>query len=345
MKPKRHILAAVLPFLLFVIGGHLILSPTCSDAQGTPSWWGSDRWWDWTDYRASVGVRFAVPQLVSGSVTWKGRDHDLMATADAEGFNFVRTPDFFKEGWFTLYVDRLALRAHFEEDHRFRGLIGTGVYTPVLSIPAEYPGGIIDPTTGTIQDPERFSELDLGWTRFGLDLDLIRYPHLRAGINMDRHYESCAFIDRQGITGTTLQNIFVYDPAMGKAYWVYWADYDNDPRYYTTKQVPVTIGIHGKAVPGRIRGIPLTAEARVRIPMPFLSDITGAKRVAKVTDWEVSVGLRPNIWNTSLYAISSFAMGLDVGYRSTYLDMSSGDDDWQVKAHWHALFVQVGLYY
>ena len=69
------------------------------------------------------------------------------------------------------------------------------------------------------------------------------------------------------------------------------------------------------------------------------------KSEARVTEWEVSAGLRPAVWHTSLYGFSTFSMGLEAGFRSTYLDMTLDDAKWAVKAHWQGLFVQVGLYY
>ena len=107
----------------------------------------------------------------------------------------------------------------------------------------------------------------------------------------------------------------------------------------------MTIGLHATAIPGRIRGIPLIAQARIRIPMPLISQLMKAGGEAKVTEWEVSAGLRPAVWHTSLYGFSTFSMGLEAGFRSTYLDMTVIDGKWAVKAHWQGLFVQVGLYY
>jgi len=339
LKPKRHIHAAVLPFLLFVIGCFLILSPTHSTAQGSQSWWGSDHWWDWSDYRGSLGVRFWMPKLASGSVTSTGKERDLLG-----GYNFLPKPDYFKEMWFTLYIDRLALRFNFQEDHKFNGLIGTGAFTPSEVAPVPYPG-VHDPTR-IIPYPQRFSELDVGWTRFGLDLDLVRYPFLRAGINFDRHYEAPIFVNRQDIENLTgLAPDLYYEPTTEKYYWVYLAFYGGYVQKFTTGQPPVTIGLHATAIPGRIRGIPLTVEARIRIPMPLIKQLLQIKSEARVTEWEVSAGLRPAVWHTSLYGFSTFSMGLDAGFRSSYLDMTVDDGKWAVKAHWQGLFVQVGLYY
>jgi hypothetical protein len=79
--------------------------------------------------------------------------------------------------------------------------------------------------------------------------------------------------------------------------------------------------------------------------MPLIKQLLQIKSEARVTEWEVSAGLRPAVWHTSLYGFSTFSMGLEAGFRSTYLDMTVADDKWAVKAHWQGLFVQVGLYY
>ena len=348
LKPKRHIHAAVLPFLLFVIGCFLILSPTHSTAQGSQSWWGSDRWWDWSDYRGSLGVRFWMPKLASGSITWIGKEHDLLG-----GYNFLPKPDYFKEMWFTLYIDRLALRFNFQEDHKFNGMIGTGAFSPSDVEPVAVPPNNTPVKTDSIPDPQRFSELDVGWTRFGLDLDLVRYPFLRAGINFDRHYEAPIFVNRhdiESVTGVPFALGYEGNTTwyLYEVYYDYLKDYIGpDPRVqrFTTGQPPVTIGLHATAIPGRIRGIPLTAQARIRIPMPLLKQLLQIKSEARVTEWEVSAGLRPAVWHTSLYGFSTFSMGLEAGFRSTYLDMTLDDAKWAVKAHWQGVFVQVGLYY
>jgi hypothetical protein len=339
LRPKRHINTAVLLFLLFVIGCFLILSPTHSDAQGSQSGWGSDRWWDWSDYRGSLGVRFWIPKLASGSITTIGREHDLLG-----GYNFIPNPDYFKEMWFTLYIDRLALRFNFQEDHKFNGMIGTGAFTPSEVAPVPYTDPHVD--TRPIPDPQRFSELDVGWTRFGLDLDLVRYPFLRAGINFDRHYEAPIFVNRQDIENLTGKALdYYFDDSSGLSYWVYLAFYDGHVQKFTTGQPPVTVGIHATAIPGRVRGIPLTAQARIRIPMPLIKQLIQNKSEARVTEWEVSAGLRPAVWSTSLYGFSTFSMSLEAGFRSSYLDMTPDHGQWAVKAHWQGVFVQVGLYY
>jgi hypothetical protein len=189
--------------------------------------------------------------------------------------------------------------------------------------------------------------LDVSWTRFGIDLDIVRYPFLRAGINFDRHFESVIFINRQDVKALLARAGQVYVPFVNDAlWWVYNSvSFDGRALKLTTKQPPVTIGVHAFASPGRIRGIPVVAQARFRMPAPLLTNLLQDNAETRIIDWEVHVGLRPTIWNTSLYSMNTFAMGIDLGFRSSYLDMTSGDGAWQVKAHWQGPFVQVGLYY
>ena len=345
MKPKRNILRNMVPVVLLA-GCILLSSPAMCDSQGFPSWWGSDRWWDWSDFRGSAGLRFLMPKLVSGTVKWANNESDLLGSYNYDdrpsGSNFQARPNnYFMEGWFTLYVDRLALRAHFEEDHKFNGMIGTRSFAPWQVSPLNPNFG------GSIDDPQRFSELSVGWTRFGLDLDLVRYPFFRAGINFDRHFDSCIFIYRQDIYHAGVDIYPRGDAATpGIPVYYYAADYgDARAKKLTTRQPPLTIGLQATAIPGRIYGIPVTAQARFRVPMPFIYKLLQAGAEARITEWEVSAGARPNVWQTSLYGYATFAMGIEAGFRSTYLDMSVNEGIWAVKANWQGAFVQVGLYY
>jgi hypothetical protein len=312
LKATTHILA-VLGLVLCFAATSLLLSPSQSCAQAMPSRLGGDKIWDWSDFRGNLGFRVYMPRLIAGSVhvssvsgetSYQPEDYDMLGHAN---LSHLPQPDFFKEGWFVLYIDRLALRANFEEDHSFRGA-------------APYEN---DPTQAAI------SELQVGWTRFGLDLDVIRYPFIRAGINFDRNFESVIYLDRHRLRTverdgrqTTLHALKL-----------------------TTHQPPVTLGVHAFASPGRVFGIPVTGQARARVPFPYLTKITGEPAETRITEWEVCIGLRPNIWNTSLYGYSTFSLGIDAGFKSTYLDMDSGDGVWNVKAHWQGPYVQVGLYF
>ncbi|MGB9618737.1 MAG: hypothetical protein ACPL7J_15560, partial [Desulfomonilaceae bacterium] len=291
MKATTHILA-VLGLVLCLAATSFLLCPSQSSAQAMPSWLGGGRIWDWSDFRGNVGFRVYMPRLITGSVQLDAFQSSLQQNAPppdkywSEDYEMLSTgnvsdrpqPDFFKEGWFILYIDRLALRAHFEEDHRFRGV-------------ASYDND---------SNQTAISELDVGWTRFGLDLDIIRYPFLRVGINWDRHFESVIYLDRR------------------HKWLVNWPDSSRQAVFVpklTTRHPPVTIGVHGFASPGRVFGIPVTAQARARFPFPFLAKIVGDSSEARITEWEVCVGLRPNVWNTSLYGYTTFAMGIDVGFK------------------------------
>lgn len=322
MKASKHILA-VFGLPLFLAVGLLWFCPGQSQGQVLPSWMGSDQIWDWSDFRMNTGFRLFIPKLISGSVhvaevkeqdgtttKWHQEQYDMLG-----GGNFSDLPqsDFFKEGWFIVYVDRLALRAHFEEDHSFRGVahFNFDVYTQT------------DPPTRDV-----VSELQLGWTRFGLDLDIIRYPFIRAGINFDRNYESVIYLDRHGRRIVDRNGTRVLQALK-----------------FTTRQPPVTIGVHAFVSPGRVFGIPITVQARGRFPFPLLTKIVSTEAETRITEWEACIGLRPNIWNTSRYAHNTFALGIDAGFKSTYLDMDPGDGTWNVKAHWQGPYVQFGLYY
>jgi len=353
LKATTHILA-VLGLVLCFAAISLLLSPSQSCAQAMPSWLGGGRIWDWSDFRGNVGFRVYMPRLIAGTAKFGTTEFDMLG---AGNFSFQPQPDFFKEGWFVLYIDRLSLRAHFEEDHRFRGLVGTASVNlsqlPVIrrwwrgdaNTPLDSWG--TRPDDIRVDDPQRMSEVDLGWTRFGLDLDIIRYPFIRAGINFDRHFESVIFLNRQDLTSVLVRAQQNYNPFINTPLeWRYSQLITGDRVHkLTTRQPPVTLGVHAFASPGRVFGIPVTGQARARFPFPFLAKIVGDPAETRITEWEVSIGLRPNIWNTSLYGYSTFSLGIDAGFKSTYLDMDSGDGLWNVKAHWQGPYVQVGLYF
>jgi hypothetical protein len=160
-------------------------------------------------------------------------------------------------------------------------------------------------------------KLDFGAIRAGVDLDVIRYPFFRLGANFDYGFEVPKFIDNR--TGNVVE--------------------------YKTAN-PVTIGLHAYVIPGRIRDIPIFAQARGRFPIPLIKQ----NPEVKITDWEVSGGLRPSIWQTSLYGFSTFAVSLEGGFRSVNLNMDVTPDrplaqsiQASMKAQWQGAFVQLGL--
>ena len=78
----------------------------------------------------------------------------------------------------------------------------------------------------------------------------------------------------------------------------------------------MTLGFHARAIPAHIREIPFTIQARFRFPMPLVN----RQAESKITDWEISGGLRPAIWETSLYGHATFSFDIEAGFRSVSLD-------------------------
>jgi hypothetical protein len=241
-----------------------------------------------------VGIRGFLARLTSGSIEEGNLSRDLRTD-----FGMISDPDPFGEFWGEMYIDRLGLRLRVEEDNTFQGRVGTGPETDVI----------------------RSSELETSSGSFGVDLDLIRYPFLRLGIDYDVYFGKIKLLDR------------------------------THPNQWTVFEVagrqPMTIGVHGLAIPTRIRGVPVTVQARARFPIPLLTSGSDAK----VTEWEVSAGLRPAIWDTSLYAHSTFSVGLSGGFRWVNLEtdlvatdlVTGGDRNAKLKARWQGAFIELGL--
>ncbi len=78
----------------------------------------------------------------------------------------------------------------------------------------------------------------------------------------------------------------------------------------------MTLGFHARAIPVHIREIPFTIQARFRFPMPLVN----RQAESKITDWEISGGLRPAVWDTSLYGHATFSFDIEAGFRSVSLD-------------------------
>jgi len=243
-----------------------------------------------------------MTRLSSGSIEVAGTSTDLRGSQ----YGFSEDPEPFKELWGTWYIDRIGLRFNVEEDQRFFG------------------------NDDVVPGTDRISELDVRGTRMGLDLDVIRYPFLRLGLNYDYHTNPVKFYQRDMAGGVATVHL------------------------YKDENNPMTIGVHGRLIPVRIREIPLTIQARGRMPVPFIK----RSYEARITDWEASVGLRPAVWDMSLYGHSTFSFGIEVGYRSVSLEMTGKGRRWtsnpnisepapeaDVKARWQGAFVQVGLFY
>jgi hypothetical protein len=117
----------------------------------------------------------------------------------------------------------------------------------------------------------------------------------------------------------------------------------------------MTIGLHAKALPGRIRQVPVVMQARARFPVPYLN----RPYETKITDLEISGGLRPSVWETSLLGHNTFGVSLMGGYRSITMDTTLGRDSIapndplpsielfpervEIKARWEGPFVEFGL--
>ncbi len=208
-------------------------------------------------------------------------------------------PPVILEALFELYIDRLGLRWQIQ-DHTFHTRLGA---------------------------LESVNELRMGGSRFGVDLDVIRYPFFRMGADFDYTLAEPTFTSAFALVNGV--------PTLIGATQVEYRSVN-----------PMTIGAHATAIPGRIREIPIIINARARFPIPFLKQNPDAK----VTDWEVSAGLRPSIWQTSLYGHTTFAVDLEGGFRSVDLNFDATPDaagstvqSISIKARWQGAFVQVGL--
>jgi hypothetical protein len=164
----------------------------------------------------------------------------------------------------------------------------------------------------------------LGLFRGGLDLDLIRYPSAAFGINFDYSPSDVEFLSTR--SGASIGN--VPDTLRLEA------------------EGPMTLGLHGRIIPIRIKEVPFEASARVRSSFFRRADQTW------LFEWEVQGGLRPAIWETSLFGHSTFSVSIQGGYRSTYLDFhtqradgAGGAQTAEISAHWHGPFAEIQLLY
>ena len=242
--------------------------------------------------------------MASATLSKGGQDYDLQG--DHYGFN--DEPEPFKEAFGVFYIDRLGIRFS-AENNTYRGRSANDV---------------------NLNGP--LSELEFDSSRVGLDLDVIRYPFLRLGINYDYYLSEVKFLDG-----------------------------DSGARY--TAVPPMTLGFHGRAIPIHIREVPFTIQARYRFPMPFVN----RQAESRITDWEISGGLRPAVWDTSLYGHATFSFDIEVGFRSvslsaspetnatviTIVDPISGATtgtlfpplDMDLKARWQGAFFQIGVFF
>lgn len=309
MKIKGQINSGL--WLLLAFFAALFFSAGVSEAQEA-TWWGSQHWFDWSDFRGSANGRLLFARLQSAKLTQGGREFDLKAFP----YSIASDPPVILEALFELYIDRLGLRWQIQ-DHSFRTFLGA---------------------------LESVSELRVGGSRLGVDLDVIRYPFFRMGADFDYTLAEPAFTSRfmllNGIPVPTPPTVTIPNPNPPPANIII-----GTPVEYRSVN-PMTIGVHATAIPGRIREIPVIINARARFPIPFLKQNPDAK----VTDWEVSAGLRPSIWQTSLYAHTTFAVDLEGGFRSVDLNFDatpgtggSSVSSVSIKARWQGAFVQLGI--
>ncbi len=304
--PKVLLLAAVL------LCTGMFLSPRDCCAQGGQSWWGSSSWFDWSDYRARFDLRFWLPRLTSGSLETEGRTFEFKKDL---GFN--DDPEPFKELRIEAYIDRLGLRLVTNESERFQG-----------SSQGNFIIANVSPDSNTAVPLGSVPQLEFGGTRVGLDLDIIRYPTVRLGVDVDYQKDKITFRDafrRHNGTNTVVIGEFTAQ--------------------FSGRQT-VTTGFHASALPGRIRDIPITIQGRVRFPVPYVS----SKLLnTSCTDWEVSAGLRPAIWETSLYGLSTFSVAIELGFRSMNLEFTDKIghpfEQGTVKASFQGGFIQLGFVY
>lgn len=162
------------------------------------------------------------------------------------------------------------------------------------------------------------SELDLSSTRLGMDLDLVRYPFLRCGVDFDFNVHSLTFMDDKP------------DPP--------------DPSRFYKSASPATIGLHVFAIPARIREVPIIVNAKIGFPFPYWKQITSAEFEVRMLEWEVMAGARPSVWDFSAFGHSTFSVGIEAGFRSVAIDADLSKSA-SLKAQWQGPFFQFGIYY
>lgn len=240
-------------------------------------------------------------------------------------YAFDKQPLPFGEFWAELFIDRLGIRLNYEP-HTFAGINSSSESD-------------IDQQQSRLQMPE---------VRVGLDLNIIRNQFVRAGVNYDYYFESVKFYDRSpGFINDLNAGLYIVPAAIQDLVTERFAG-----------QRPMTVGLQGRILPFRLFDIPTTMQGRVRIPVPFLN----RKGETKITDWDVSFGLRPAIWDTSLYGHATFNVDLEFGYRSISFEMTghlekrtdstggsfpiiSSPSSVDLRSHWEGLYVQAGIFF
>jgi hypothetical protein len=168
------------------------------------------------------------------------------------------------------------------------------------------------------------SELDLSSTRLGMDLDLVRYPFLRCGVDFDFNVHSLTFMDDKPVL--------------------------SDPDRFYKSGKPAILGLHVFAIPARIREVPIIVNAKIGFPFPYWNQITRSDHEVRMLEWEVMAGARPSVWDFSAFGHSTFSVGIEAGFRSVAIDADVRSNDAEeksanIKAQWQGPFFQFGIYY
>lgn len=287
MSRKKPIAAVAVPLILVLaITGLVSVAPV--EAADFSSLFAS-QWFDWSDYRAKAAARVFFARFSGGGLDINNEHFDLK-----KDYGFTDDSEPFREFYGEVYIDRLGFRFYLSDDTTFRGRVGDS-YSP--------------PTVG------RVSELDTSTGSLGFDLDLVRYPFLRLGINANVLFGDVKVQDRRQELSDN------------------WKQYSFASGY--------TCGIHGKAIPGRVRGVPVTLEGRLQLPIPLRID----NKETKVTELEIFGGVQPAIWNMSSYGLSTFSVGLAGGYRFVNLDAQTvtSHADVTLKARWQGAFIEMSI--
>jgi hypothetical protein len=285
LSRKKPILAAAAPlFLILALTGFVLVAPVAAEE---PSPVVGTQWWDWSDFRAKVGLRVFLARFTAGSIDINDAHYNLK-----DDYGFTDDPQPFRELYGELYVDRLGLRFSVFEDSTFHGRRDDGGVT-------------------------RVTEMETMVGTFGFDLDLVRYPFVRFGINGDFYFGDFKFQDRRDAVAQD------------------WDQFNFGPGF--------TIGLHAKAIPVKVRGVPITLDAKAAVPLP----IRISNKETKVLDLEVSGGVRPSIWSMSSFGMSTFSVGLSGGYRYVNLESETLQNlsNVKLKARWQGAFIEVSFVY
>lgn len=295
MSRNKPICAAAASLVVTLIISGLIIVPHATAAESSDLL--GSQWFDWSDFRATVGLRVFLARLSSASLSSSQSSFDIK-----KDYGFTDDPEPFREFWGELYIDRLGFRFYLAEDNKFRGRVGE-----ILE----------DLSTTDRVEGARVSQLEVNTSYVGADVDVVRYPFLRLGINAEFQMGQIKLQDRRD------ENPDLWDQV----------DFGQG----------VTVGVHGKAIPGRVRGVPITLDARARFPLPVRID----NKICKLLEVEVGAGVRPAVWNLSSYGLSTFSMGISGGYRFVSVEAEAFRKraDYTLNARWQGAFIEVAITY